>query len=135
MERATRNAGFVIDPDALSVLNKGQRSIKGLAGGFENVVTLDLILTMRLAEQPATPRLYEPSHDEVAAATRTIVTGRRAETPSHVYVELVRQGLRDEWDLATLDYGFVSDTLRGPGFHTDPASGRFVREPAEQRLF
>ncbi|MEI6450171.1 MAG: DNA methyltransferase [Actinomycetes bacterium] len=32
VERATRNAGFVIDPDALSVLNKGQRSIKGLAG-------------------------------------------------------------------------------------------------------
>jgi len=135
VERATRNAGFVIDPDALSVLNKGQRSVKGLASGFENVVTLDLILTMRLAEERVTPPLHGPSHDEVAEATRRIVTGTQAETPSHVYVELVRQGLRDGWDLATLDYGFVSDTLRDLGFHTDPASGRFVREAPEQRLF
>ena len=135
VERAARNAGFVIDPDALSILDKGQRSVKGLASGFENVVTLDLILTMRLADVTSSASLHVPSQDEVAEATRSIVTGKQAETPSHVYVGLVREGLRDGWDLATLDFGFVSDTLRNLGFDTDPATGRFVRETPEQHLF
>lgn len=135
LERATRSAGFVIDPDALSVLNKGQRSVKGLASGFENVVTLDLILTMRLAENCSTRPLREPSQQELTEATSRVVTGERVETPSHVYVELVRQGLRDGWDLATLDFGFVSDVLKELGFQTDSASGRFIRDDAEQSLF
>ena len=40
-------AGFMLED--VAILNKGQRSVKGLASGFENVVTVDLILSMRKA--------------------------------------------------------------------------------------
>ena len=46
VQRSIQNAGLVIEADQLVVLNKGQRSVKGLASGFEHVATLDLIMTM-----------------------------------------------------------------------------------------
>ena len=45
LQRAVAAAGFEVVPDMIAVLDKGQRSVKGLASGFENVATLDLMLT------------------------------------------------------------------------------------------
>lgn len=39
VQRAVAAAGLEIEPDALVILNKGQRSVKGLASGFEHVAT------------------------------------------------------------------------------------------------
>jgi hypothetical protein len=42
LQRSTASAGPAVNPDLITILNKGQRSVKGLASGFENIATLDL---------------------------------------------------------------------------------------------
>src|SRR5204863_5346987 len=44
VQRAIHTARFQLEH--VSLLDKGQRSVKGLASGFENTVTYDLILSM-----------------------------------------------------------------------------------------
>jgi len=44
--RALCEAGFDSVPDNVTILDKGQRSVKGLAFGSESVVTVDLIMTV-----------------------------------------------------------------------------------------
>ena len=55
LQRAVGAAGLEVAPELIAVLDKGQRSVKGLASGFENVATLDLILTLRSASHPLAP--------------------------------------------------------------------------------
>ena len=43
--RALRDAGFNASPVHVAILDKGQRSVKGLNSGSEGVVTVDLIVT------------------------------------------------------------------------------------------
>lgn len=127
IQRAVRNAGFLIEPDAISTLNKGQRSVKGLASGFENVVTLDLMLSMRKAEG-AFPSLKVPTAEDAGTAIRQLLNGVDAETPSHVYVQLIRHGLREHWDVSAIDFDVVTDTLRDLGFKVDKSTGRMHRD-------
>jgi adenine-specific DNA methylase len=47
VQRAMREAGFRATPEQVAILDKGQRSVKGLNSGSEGVVTVDLILTVQ----------------------------------------------------------------------------------------
>ena len=47
VQRAIRDAGFQAVPAHVAILDKGQRSVKGLNSGSENVVTVDLIMTLQ----------------------------------------------------------------------------------------
>ena len=128
VQRAVAAAGLVIEPEHIVILNKGQRSVKGLASGFEHVATLDLVLTMREAEDPG-GELTSPSHDQLVALTRD-VAARRATTPSHLYLELLRTALREGWSVAGLDLRTVTETLLSDGWSIDSRSGRLARPTA-----
>lgn len=124
-QRAIANAGLTIEPDELVVLDKGQRSVKGLASGFEHVATLDLIMTMRavtegelIAERVAAPTMAHANEDIMAAS------GSRS--PSHLYLEMLRRGLREGWDLSRLDLRTVTETLRAAGWEVDEKRGLFT---------
>jgi hypothetical protein len=47
VQRAMRDAGFRSIPVHVAILEKGQRSVKGLNSGSEGVVTVDLIVTLQ----------------------------------------------------------------------------------------
>ena len=47
VQRAMRNAGFCSVPTHVAILDKGQRSVKGLNSGSEGVVTVDLVVTLQ----------------------------------------------------------------------------------------
>ncbi len=122
VQRAIINAGFVLDADRISVLDKGQRSVKGLASGFENVVTADLVLSMRKARKGESVELEHAPSD----ATRTAVDealDAGAPTPTHVYLQVVRSFLRHHWDASDLDIAEIGSELRARGLDVDPASG------------
>jgi 16S rRNA G966 N2-methylase RsmD len=124
VQRAVLEAGFVIDPDGLTILDKGQRSVKGLASGFEEVVTVDLVLSMR-KRRPADPMpVVTPT--EISDALDRILARDRHLSPSEVYLGIVRECLREHWDLAPVSFAAVAAALRGRGFRTDQATGRFV---------
>ncbi len=62
VQRALRNAGFKTAPAHVAILDKGQRSVKGLNSGSESVVTVDLILTVQnllVPSRPTTPGLCQ----------------------------------------------------------------------------
>lgn len=129
VQRAVSAAGLIIEPDDLVVLNKGQRSVKGLASGFEHVATLDLILTMRPARPSELSKRVVETPD-LASVTRRIAEASDGASPSHLYLELLRRGFRESWDLSKLDLRTVTSTLLTLGYAIDSKTGRLRREPA-----
>jgi 16S rRNA G966 N2-methylase RsmD len=126
IQRAIANAGLVIEPDKLVVLDKGQRSVKGLASGFEHVATLDLIITMRAGADAKPAELVSVSHETVVARTLELAEVAPA-TPSHLYLEILRAGIREGWKLDSLDLRDVTPALLSNGWELDSKTGRLSR--------
>lgn len=125
LQRAIDEASFVVVPERISLLDKGQRSVKGLASGFENVVTADLILSMRKALPGEVQPVTLPAADAVSGSVGDALKGG-APTPTHVYLQVIRSFLRNRWDTSELDISTIGDELRQRGFDVDPATGRLV---------
>ncbi len=123
VQRAIAQAGLAVVPELISVLNKGQRSVKGLASGFENVATLDLIITMQPSNVSAPPSVL-PVADQVTATIGRVLASGNGLTPSHLYLELLREGFRSGWDLSHLDLRSITARLADSGVSIDPRSGR-----------
>lgn len=90
LERAVAQAGFALRPDGICVLDKGQRSVKGLASGFENIVTSDLVLTMYPTDEGPPAALRTPARADLEAALDTALADQRWPTASHVYLAVVK---------------------------------------------
>jgi 16S rRNA G966 N2-methylase RsmD len=123
VQRCVRKANLVIEPESLIVLNKGQRSVKGLASGFENVATLDLILTMRPNDDEHDV-LLSPTPALLEELARSLIRADRPQTPSHLYLETLRTGIRNGWDLGQLDLGLMTNTLLSAGLSVDGKTAR-----------
>lgn len=127
VQRAVDGAGLSVIPEALATLDKGQRSVKGLASGMENVATLDLILTMRTSDQQG-PARRKPESEEIEAVVVGLLNSQSHITPSHLYLELVRHGFRHDWDLSGIDLRQVTSILESEGVKIDGKTGRLVLE-------
>src|SRR5690606_37634556 len=123
VQRAVDEAGLEVVPELIATLNKGQRSVKGLASGFENVATLDLMLTLRSASEERGARTHSAPED-VEAFVRGLLDDDADLTPSHLYLELLRHGFRNRWDLSELDLRRVTEVLRSVDRDVDPRSAR-----------
>ncbi|UWZ37980.1 hypothetical protein Drose_06835 [Dactylosporangium roseum] len=126
IQRSVANAGLMIEPDKLVVLNKGQRSVKGLASGFEDVATLDLIITMREADGEVPTTLKTVDRATVATTIQELANASPA-TPSHLYLELLRTGIREGWELGKLDLRDVTAALIADGWDIDSKTGRLSK--------
>lgn len=121
VQRAVRAAGFAIDH--VAILDKGQRSVKGLASGFEHVVTVDLILSMRKAKGDELDVIAAPD-GALESAVEEVLNEDASPTPSHVYVGVIRDYLRRGWDVTDLDIDGIGCVLQGLGYDIDARSGR-----------
>lgn len=124
VQRAVAAAGLTIDPTKVATLHKGQRSVKGLASGFENVATLDLVLSMRPSEPAPPARLRRPATADVEAVVQDLLIRQHETTPSHLYLELLRHGFRNGWDLGGLDLRHVSEFVAARGLAVHSKTGR-----------
>jgi hypothetical protein len=127
VQRAVANAGLTIEPGTVALLNKGQRSVKGLASGFEHVATMDLLLSMRESRDGDPKGLHDPTSHEVDAAIVSLLGEASADSPSHLYLELLRHGIAAGWDLSTLDLRGITKVVRERGWHVDSGSGALLR--------
>lgn len=125
LQRALATSGFVIEPEGLTLLDKGQRSVKGLSSGVENVVTSDLVISVQ-KRAGIEMRSVRPSDVEIEALLDRVLTAEHFTSPSHVYLAVVQEWLRNHWDLAAVSYRVVSAALQDRGLGVDPGSGRFV---------
>lgn len=126
LQRALVAAGFQPDAEHITVLDKGQRSVKGLASGIEGVVTCDLILSMRKDEQPGsrTGAAVE-SIDHTLDAVFEEYDASVLVNASRVYTACVRRYLRHGWSLEELSFATVAVALVRCGLSPDPATGLF----------
>lgn len=129
VQRALRDTGFT-DPLHAAILDKGQRSVKGLNSGSEGVVTLDLVLTVQKPERRTAVRRLGSSPAAMGALLAAAVAELDAETarnPSYVYVAALRQAIRLGQSLEGLHYSDVLLGLRTLGFSLDAKNGLFDR--------
>lgn len=128
LQRSIAAAELEVVPEQIAVLDKGQRSVKGLASGFENVSTLDLMITLRCASRPPGP-LQVPAAAAVASTVDRLLSYGSAMTPSRLYVALLRHGFANHWDLSQLDLRGVTAQLRDADLEIDRRSARVVPTP------
>lgn len=136
VQRALRDAGFDSVPVHIAILDKGQRSVKGLNSGSEGIVTVDLILTVR---KPVTgeARGQGPASANAAylieAALCSLDEGR-SQNPSYVYAATVREAIRRNQRVDHLHLGDVLIALRNAGYAIDSKTGLLSRPVSARRL-
>lgn len=131
VQRALRESGFEPAPVHVAILDKGQRSVKGLNSGSEGVVTVDLVVTVRkpdAAECREAPRLVSGA-DATALIRHAIesLDPREARNPSHVYARVLRDAIQRHFALDGLHLGDVLVALRAAGFQVNAKTGLLER--------
>ena len=127
VQRALRDAGFKASPVHVAILDKGQRSVKGLSSGSEGVVTVDLILTLeKPAKGEGTGRAVTLANGDTDALIRSAVgevSAVEARNPSHVYARILRKAVQKGLALDELHLGDVLIALRNAGYSVDRKTG------------
>ncbi len=127
VQRALRDAGFRASPVHVAILDKGQRSVKGLSSGSEGVVTVDLIVTMRKpAKGEGTRKAATLSNGDTDALIREAINempADEARSPSHVHARILRTAIQKGMMLDDLHLGDVLIALRRSGYGVDRKTG------------
>ena len=130
VQRAIHGAGFEAVPVHVAILDKGQRSVKGLNSGSENVVTVDLIMTIQKPLfDSANARASEPVPADARALIAQAIADMphdRTRNPSHVYAAVLRDAIRRQQTVDHLHLGDVLVALRNAGYGIDPKTGLLV---------
>lgn len=134
-QRALIESGFRATPAHISILDKGQRSVKGLSSGREGVTTLDLIVTVQKPEKGAAKeRVLASVRDPIAIIDKALDRAdlSRLPTPSHVYLTILKEAIAERVPLEQLHYSDVLLALRHRGFAVNPRSGHIERTRGRQ---
>ena len=127
VQRALRDAGFKASPAHVAILDKGQRSVKGLNSGSEGVVTVDLIVTVQKpTADEGSGRGMTLANGDTNALIRAVIEEVPADevrNPSHVYARVLRNAIRKGMVLDGLHLGDVLIALRNAGYGVDRKTG------------
>lgn len=130
-QEAISSAGFEPAPVHIATLDKGQRSVKGLNSGTEEVATLDLIITLRKPSngKPAKNSKQDELHpDELIRAALQSVSFKTHNTPSHLYLAVLKGAMGSGRSLANLHLSDVLVNLRKLGYRVNPKTGKIEKE-------
>lgn len=131
VQRVLRDAGFNESPVQVAILDKGQRSVKGLKSGSEGIVTVDLILTVQKPEKgkvtgkPAA--LVSGDTNAMIMAVIEELSADEACNPSHVYARTLCKAIQKGLVLDKLHLGDVLIALRNAGYSVDRKTGSLYR--------
>ena len=132
VQRALREIGFDPTPVHVAILDKGQRSVKGLNSGTEGVVTADLILTMRKplnnSDMHLLIGLVEGKAQDLITRIVEELALETTPNPSHVYARVLREAIRNSTVLDELHFSDVLIALRNAGYRVDGKTGVLVRD-------
>jgi len=127
VQRALRNAGFKSSPVHVAILDKGQRSVKGLNSGSQSVVTVDLILTYK---KPKTGKKANNVRRLVNGDTSALINGvierlpdGEAKNASHVYAQVLKEAILKNLELDELHLSDVLIALSNMGYSINRKTG------------
>ncbi|RJQ67303.1 MAG: DNA methylase [Desulfobacteraceae bacterium] len=128
--RALREAGFDSVPDNIAILDKGQRSVKGLSSGSENVVTVDLILTVHKPSDRASGetngKWKQADPKNLIRAAISNADNGDAKNPSYVYAQILKEAINQHLLVDNLHLSDVLIALRNAGFGIDAKKGLLI---------
>jgi hypothetical protein len=130
VQRAIRDAGFSSVPVHVAILDKGQRSVKGLNSGSEGVVTVDLVVTL---QKPSNTRRAKQESELVQADAHALIDRALAavpetmRNPSHVYAAIIRDAIKRHQMVDHLHLSDVLIALRNGGYSVDRKTGLLTR--------
>lgn len=131
VQRALREAGFNAEPVHVAILDKGQRSVKGLNSGSEGVVTVDLIMTV---EKPLAEKSKKHARDLSNGDAQHLIDAaikelpdKEAKNPSHLYGRILSKAIQDHIVLDDLHLGDVLIALRNAGYFIEKKTGLLQR--------
>ena len=131
VQRALREIGFNPTPVHVAILDKGQRSVKGLKSGTEGVVTADLILTVRKPFKNSNMqfplKLVEGNAQDLIGRIIGELALETTPNPSHVYARVIREAIHNNIVLDDLHFSDVLIALRNAGFRVDRKTGMLAR--------
>ena len=134
VQRALRDAGFKAAPAHVAILDKGQRSVKGLNSGSEGVVTVDLILTVQKPAQSESSDNARPvANGDAAQLIRESISELSLEdskNASYVYARILSNAIQKHLLLDDLHLGDVLVALRKAGYTIDRKTGRLSADNA-----
>ena len=132
VQRALSEIGFDPTPVHVAILEKGQRSVKGLNSGTEGVVTADLILTMRKPSKNSNMnlpiRLVGGRAEDLIAQILGELALETTPNPSHVYARVIREAIRSSTVLDELHFSDVLIALRNSGYRVDGKTGILTKD-------
>ena len=132
VQRALREIGFDPTPVHVAILDKGQRSVKGLNSGTEGVVTVDLILTLRKPFRDSNLHLpLSPVEENAQNLVARIIEELALDTtpnPSHVYARVIGEAIRNSIVLDELHFSDVLIALRNAGYRVDGKTGMLEKD-------
>ncbi len=134
VQRALRDAGFTAPPVHVAILDKGQRSVKGLNSGSEGVVTVDLVLTVRKdgsTDRPCGRPLSDEDAERLVRDGVARMPATKVRNPSYVYASILTRAIRDGVLLDGLHLGDVLVALRQAGYSVDSKTGELVASGLE----
>jgi len=137
VQTAMRSAGFASVPVHVAILDKGQRSVKGLNSGRESVVTVDLVMTVRkpaIGEQEASTDSGLARADALLHNALASLDAERARNPSYVYAATVREAIRQNLRVDSLHLSDVLIALRNAGYRLDAKTGLLNAPASFERL-
>lgn len=136
VQRALRKTGFDSVPANTAILDKGQRSVKGLNSGSEGVVTVDLVMTVRKPCRESSTKVEEPVQAEAAELLEAALASleeERSRNPSYLYAATVREAIRRHQRVDHLHLSDVLIALRNAGYTVDSKTG-LLNKPVSARL-
>lgn len=121
VQKAVARAGFKLDH--VTLLDKGQRSVKGLTSGFESVVTSDLILTMSRSEAVEEPVLEHAPEGAISNCIDHALTSKSALTPTRIYLSIITEFLHNNWRASEVTMEGIRDELVVRDYTISPTTG------------
>jgi hypothetical protein len=127
VQRAMRDAGFESVPTHVAILDKGQRSVKGLSSGSEGVVTVDLVVTLQKRSVARGKldgeKLRQANADDLIKSAIETLPSDRPRNPSHVYAAILRGAITRHEMVDHLHLSDVLIALRNAGYTIDRKTG------------
>lgn len=129
VQQSIRDAGFTNKPVNITILDKGQRSVKGLNSGTEKIVTLDLIVTVQKQPNERTSQEVELNSDihKLIEDTISNIQFNESLTASHVYLDVLRNAMYNHVNIADIDLGHIVEIINKHGYIIDKVEGTLRR--------
>jgi hypothetical protein len=128
--RALREAGFDSVPVHVAILDKGQRSVKGLSSGSESVVTVDLIMTVHKPKDRAPGESngvwMQAEPEDLIKSSVEDASNNDIKNPSYVYAQVLREAIRQHLLVDNLHLSDVLVSLRKAGYSIDSKTGLLI---------